>query len=157
MLLWLLHQKGLFDPLYDWWEDSCGADEKFIMNKHRVKINQAHHHIHDKKHHKPELRHTNRRTPNRRKTSYEHHHKHKNSERNSDHLHHVQKEMHKHRQNKHMDSLQHNDDNNPAQHHKHRKEQEPSTGLIKELRHDNIRHANHDKHKHVLVYDPGSE
>ncbi|KAL5098895.1 hypothetical protein RYX36_003222 [Vicia faba] len=150
-------QKGLFDPLYDWWEDSFGADEQFISDKHRVKINQAHHHIHENKHHKQEPRHTNRRTPNRQKTSYEHHHKHKHSERNSDHLHHVQKEMHKHRQKKHMGSLQHNDDNNPAQHHKHRKEQDPSTGLIKELKHDNIRHANHGKQKQVLVYDPVSE
>ncbi|XP_058778261.1 protein HAPLESS 2 [Vicia villosa] len=157
VLLWLLHQKGLFDPLYDWWDDTFGADEPFIMDKHRVKINQARHHIHDNKHHKPELRHTNRRTPNRRKTSYEHHHKHKHSERNSDHLHHVQKEMHKHRQKKHIDSLLQNDDHNHAQHHRHRKEQDPSTGLIKELKHDNIRHANHGKHKQVLVYDPGSE
>jgi hypothetical protein len=55
-----------------------------------------------------------------------------------------------------MDSLQHIDDNNPA-HHKHRKEQDLSTGPIKELKHDNVRHANYHKHKQVLVYDPGAE
>ncbi|RHN53635.1 hypothetical protein MtrunA17_Chr5g0397961 [Medicago truncatula] len=160
VLLWLLHQKGLFDPLYDWWEDICGADEKqFIMDRHRVKINQTHHHIHDNKHRKQEVRHLNHRAPNRRKTSYEHNHKHKHSEGNSDyfnHLHHVQKETHKHRHRKHVDNLQNIDDNHPA-HHKHRKEQDPSTGLIKDLRHDKIRHANYGKHKQVLVYDPGAE
>ena len=101
MLLWLLHQKGLFDPLYDWWEDICGANEQeFIMDRHRVKINQAHHHIHDNKHRKQEVRHLNHRAPNRRKTSYEHNHKHTHSEENFDyfnHLHCVQKETHKHR------------------------------------------------------------
>ena len=160
MLLWLLHQKGLFDPLYDWWEDICGADEQqFIMDRHRVKINQAHHHIHDNKHRKQEVGHLNHRALNRRNTSYEHNHKHKHSEENSDyfnHLHRVQKETHKHRHKKHVDILQNIDDNNPA-HHKHGKEHDPSTGLIKELRPDNIRHANYEKHKQVLVYDLGTE
>ncbi|KHN13526.1 hypothetical protein glysoja_047840 [Glycine soja] len=36
VLLWLLHQKGLFDPLYDWWEDILGADEQIIWIKNRI-------------------------------------------------------------------------------------------------------------------------
>ncbi|XP_027193351.1 protein HAPLESS 2 isoform X2 [Cicer arietinum] len=158
VLLWLLHMKGLFDPLYDWWDDTFGADEQFIMNKHKFKIDKGHHHNRDNKHYKQGLGHPDLRAPSRRKTSYEHNHKHKHSERNSDyfdHLHHVQKDMHKHRHKKHMDILQHIDDKNPA-HHKHIKEQYPSTGLIKEPKHDKVRQANYDKHKQVLVYDPGA-
>lgn len=152
VLLWLLHQKGLFDPLYDWWEDICGADEQFIVEKRKFKIDNGHHRSHDNKHHKQELRHPNRRAQNRPKANYVHNHKHKHSERNSDnidHLHLVQKEVHKHRHKKHMDIVQHIDDN-PA-HHKHRKEQQPSTGLVK------VRRENYDKNKPVLVYDPVAE
>ncbi|KAL5141434.1 Protein HAPLESS 2 [Glycine soja] len=121
VLLWLLHQKGLFDPLYDWWEDILGAYEQIIMDKRRFKIDKGHHHIHDNKHHKQELRHSNYSAQNRRRTTYEHMHKH--SERNSDYfddLHHVHKEMHKYGHKKqNMDIVQHIVDH-PA-HHKHRK------------------------------------
>ncbi|KAL8170399.1 hypothetical protein V2J09_022203 [Rumex salicifolius] len=37
VLLWLLHQKGLFDPMYDWWEDHCmeiGEDRFRNPNRH---------------------------------------------------------------------------------------------------------------------------
>lgn len=159
VLLWLLHQKGLFDPLYDWWEDIFGADEQFT-DKRKFKIDKGHHHIRDNKHHKQELRHPNHGAQNRRKTGYEHNHKHKHSERNSnyfDYPRHVQKEIHKHRHKKNMDIVQHIDDS-PA-HHKRRKEQDPSTGLVKVVKrkHDKVRQANYDKHKQVLVYGHGVE
>uniref|UniRef100_I1L1Z9 Generative cell specific-1/HAP2 domain-containing protein n=1 Tax=Glycine max TaxID=3847 RepID=I1L1Z9_SOYBN len=131
VLLWLLHQKGLFDPLYDWWEDILGADEQIIMDKRRFKIDKGHHHIHDNKHHKQELRHSNYSAQNRRRTTYEHMHKH--SERNSDYfddLHHVHKEMRKYGHKKqNMDIVQHIVDH-PA-HHKHRKKRDSSKGELK--------------------------
>ncbi|KAL5141439.1 Protein HAPLESS 2 [Glycine soja] len=131
VLLWLLHQKGLFDPLYDWWEDILGAYEQIIMDKRRFKIDKGHHHIHDNKHHKQELRHSNYSAQNRRRTTYEHMHKH--SERNSDYfddLHHVHKEMHKYGHKKqNMDIVQHIVDH-PA-HHKHRKKRDSSKGELK--------------------------
>ncbi|KHN07934.1 hypothetical protein glysoja_045436 [Glycine soja] len=131
VVLWLLHQKGLFDPLYDWWEDILGADEQIIMDKRRFKIDKGHHHIHDNKHHKQELRHSNYSAQNRRRTTYEHMHKH--SERNSDYfddLHHVHKEMHKYGHKKlNMDNVQHIVDH-PV-HHKHRKKRDSSKGELK--------------------------
>ncbi|KAH1226014.1 Protein HAPLESS 2 [Glycine max] len=36
VLLWLLRQKGLFDPLYDWWEDILGANEQTSWIKNRI-------------------------------------------------------------------------------------------------------------------------
>ncbi|GAB2277532.1 Transcriptional activator [Dionaea muscipula] len=35
VLIWLLHQKGLFDPVYDWWEDHCLEGEH---NRYREDI-----------------------------------------------------------------------------------------------------------------------
>ncbi|KAL2581728.1 hypothetical protein AAZV13_15G200600 [Glycine max] len=131
VVLWLLHQKGLFDPLYDWWEDILGADEQIIMDKRKFKIDKGHHHIHDNKHHKQEHRHSNYSAENRRRTTYEHMHKH--SERNSDYfddLHHVHKEMHKYGHKKqNMDNVQHIVDH-PV-HHKHRKKRDSSKGELK--------------------------
>ncbi|RDX98683.1 Protein HAPLESS 2, partial [Mucuna pruriens] len=158
VLLWLLHQKGIFDPLYDWWEDILGADEQIIMDKRKFKIDKGHHHIHDNKHHKQELRHPNYSAQYRRRTSNEH--KHKHSERNSAYfhdLHHGHKEMHKHgHKKKNMDNVQHIVDHPP--HHKHRRKRDSSSKRLDEvmkLKHDDkVRHENYDKHKQVLLEEP---
>ncbi|XP_029126042.1 protein HAPLESS 2 isoform X2 [Cajanus cajan] len=154
VLLWLLHQEGLFDPFYDWWEDILGADEQTIVDKHKLKIDKGHHHFHDNKHHhKQELGHPNYSAQHRQKTSYEH--KHKHSERNSDYfddLHHIHKEMHKRgHKKKNMDNVQHVVDH--LAHHKHKKKQKSSKRLDKvmELKHDKVKRENHDKHKQVLL------
>ncbi|KAL5168095.1 Protein HAPLESS 2 [Glycine soja] len=124
-------QKGLFDPLYDWWEDILGADEQIIMDKRKFKIDKGHHHIHENKHHKQEHWHSNYSAQNRRRTTYEH--MHKRSERNSDYfddLHHVHKEMHKYEHKKqNMDNVQHIVDH--PTHHKHRKKRDSSKGELK--------------------------
>ncbi|KAF7060054.1 hypothetical protein CFC21_066879 [Triticum aestivum] len=56
VLLWLLHQKGMFDPLYDCWEDVFGPPEA-AHPKHRGGPGHhthahahAHHHHHHSKH-----------------------------------------------------------------------------------------------------------
>lgn len=48
-LIWLLHENGLFDPFYDWWEDKFWDDERKVqhMRKHGL----------DNKHHKKKPRH----------------------------------------------------------------------------------------------------
>ncbi|XP_061337271.1 protein HAPLESS 2 [Gastrolobium bilobum] len=155
VLLWLLHEKGVFDPLYDWWEDIFGANEQINMERRKFKIDNVHHHIRDNKHHKQEFRHSKRGAQYRRRTSYEH--KHRHSERNSDYLHNVRKEKHKHGHKKNMDIVQHMDDN-PA-HHKRRKERDTSKGLVKvmKLKHDNERQENYDKYKQVLLDEQGAE
>uniref|UniRef100_A0ACD5YD04 Uncharacterized protein n=1 Tax=Avena sativa TaxID=4498 RepID=A0ACD5YD04_AVESA len=48
VLLWLLHQNGLFDPLYDWWED--GSPETAHGKHRRGHHAHAHHHHHHSRH-----------------------------------------------------------------------------------------------------------
>ncbi|CAM8922150.1 unnamed protein product [Rhodiola kirilowii] len=37
ILIWLLHQKGLFDPIYDWWEEHFVLDEEpYVRHKRRL-------------------------------------------------------------------------------------------------------------------------
>ncbi|CAJ1928032.1 unnamed protein product [Sphenostylis stenocarpa] len=180
VLLWLLHQKGLFDPLYDWWDDLSAADEQIVMDKRKITSDNGHHRIRDNKHHKQEFRHPNYSAQYRRRTTYEHKNKyserssnyfddlhlvhkemHKHSGSHSDYfddLEHVHKEMHKHgHKKKNMDNLQHIADH-PA-HHIHRKKWDSSKGQLKEtkLKHDKVRQENHGKHKQVQLYEPEDE
>ena len=130
MLFWLLHEEGLFDPLYDWWEDIFGDDEQIFMVKRNYKFDKGHHHIHDnRRHHKQELRHPKHNSQYRQRTSYQHKHKHKHSERDSDYfdyLHHVQKETHKHGHKKNIDIVLHDGDNRAQ--HKRKMERDTSNG-----------------------------
>ncbi|XP_077214469.1 uncharacterized protein LOC143849344 isoform X2 [Tasmannia lanceolata] len=50
VLIWLLHQKGFFDPLYDWWEDRVEAAKEIIKVdlKHEKEIRQHHGRHHHK-------------------------------------------------------------------------------------------------------------
>ncbi|XP_051119604.1 protein HAPLESS 2 [Andrographis paniculata] len=55
VLLWLLHQRGLFDPIYDWWEDHIWKSEKSRDRWKHYRQIEAHpkeHHRHGKKHHR---------------------------------------------------------------------------------------------------------
>ncbi|KAK7366797.1 hypothetical protein VNO80_08794 [Phaseolus coccineus] len=180
VLLWLLHQKGLFDPLYDWWDDLLDGDEQ-IMDKRKITTDKGHHHTHDNKHHKQEFRRPNYIAQYRRRTGYEHKLKHsgrshdyfddlqhvhkemhKHSERNSDYfddLHNVRKEMHQHgHKKKNTDNRQHIADH-PA-HHKHRKKWDSSKGKLKETKlkhHDKARQENYGQHKQVQLDEPEDE
>ncbi|KAF8097006.1 hypothetical protein N665_0297s0016 [Sinapis alba] len=78
VLLWLLHQKGLFDPLYDWYEDHFDSDHHSLLlhtrenalNHHRHHRRPHHHkHLHGVKTHN----HHHRRANHRRR---HHHHRH---------------------------------------------------------------------------------
>ncbi|XWS38409.1 hypothetical protein CRYUN_Cryun19dG0128700 [Craigia yunnanensis] len=127
VLLWLLHQKGFFDPLYDWWEDHFGFDDQRIRDIRRHTIGIGHSHIHAKhhikaRHHKHDSRY--------KRSSIHHEHKHNHSERDTDYyyyLHHVHKDKdkHKHRRVKSSSSIQqvHLDrrKNVDVGHHKHRR------------------------------------
>ncbi|GMH13187.1 hypothetical protein Nepgr_015028 [Nepenthes gracilis] len=45
VLIWLLHQKGLFDPIYDCWEDHCWEEElRFKDTKRHGGHHRIHHH-----------------------------------------------------------------------------------------------------------------
>ncbi|KAL7111628.1 hypothetical protein ACP275_05G101400 [Erythranthe tilingii] len=100
VLLWLLHQKGLFDPLYDWWEDHVWTYDKrsgHIRKHHRDAdtslIDLKRHHRHEKRHHKQHV------DTHRRRSSHSEAHRHKTKLGESDYnyyLHHVNKDKHKH-------------------------------------------------------------
>ncbi|KAK7814334.1 protein hapless 2 [Quercus suber] len=129
VLLWLLHQKGLFDPLYDWWEDHFGDDNQSIRQRNDF----DHHHIHVNKHREQPRHHKHGAHHNRRSNYNERRHNH--SGRDTDYnyyLDHVHKEKHKHRRSKHIGSLQQVDDN--IGHHRRRKERETMKGLSKASR-----------------------
>ncbi|KAM0842359.1 hypothetical protein ACQ4PT_058401 [Festuca glaucescens] len=54
VLLWLLHQKGLFDPLYDWWEDVFRPPETAHLKRgrgHQGHHTHVHHHHHNRNPH----------------------------------------------------------------------------------------------------------
>ncbi|XP_028767528.1 protein HAPLESS 2 [Neltuma alba] len=135
VILWLLHEKGVFDPLYEWWEDTCGEDER-RMDRHKLKTGRGHHHSHDKPHRRQELKHPRHGSHYRRKSSYNDH-KHKHSQRDPDYyyyLHNVQKDIHKHGHKKDTDRMPHVDDK--VGNHKRRKEGQASKGLEKVTRHN---------------------
>lgn len=97
VLLWLLHQKGLFDPLYDWWEDHIWASEDASENiwKHDTNVDLSL--IHLKKHHRHEKRHHKHDAQKRRHIPGEHRRSSLTGESDYHyHLHHVHKDKHKH-------------------------------------------------------------
>ncbi|KAF8670317.1 hypothetical protein HU200_050860 [Digitaria exilis] len=50
VILWLLHQKGFFDPLYDWWEDLFGPATHGDRAHRSHKKGHHHHHRHSHPH-----------------------------------------------------------------------------------------------------------
>ncbi|XP_071689578.1 protein HAPLESS 2-like [Rutidosis leptorrhynchoides] len=83
-LVWLLHEYGVFDPIYDWWEDHIWDDE------HRIQ------HIKKHGHHK-------------KKPTYhtEGHHKRRKHTHPEQHVHHAKKNERKHGRIKGTSSTQH--------------------------------------------------
>uniref|UniRef100_A0A0E0IML3 Generative cell specific-1/HAP2 domain-containing protein n=1 Tax=Oryza nivara TaxID=4536 RepID=A0A0E0IML3_ORYNI len=57
VLLWLLHRKGLFDPLYYWWDGVVGSEaQERARRRHKRAHSHRHSHHHDAhKRHKTEL------------------------------------------------------------------------------------------------------
>ncbi|RAL52657.1 hypothetical protein DM860_007425 [Cuscuta australis] len=55
VLVWLLHQKGVFDPLYDWWEDHFSP----VPHHHHEQayLKRRHDHHHHKHHRRPHHHH----------------------------------------------------------------------------------------------------
>ncbi|XP_022720021.1 protein HAPLESS 2 [Durio zibethinus] len=121
VLLWLLHQKGFFDPLYDWWEDHFGFDDPRTRDIHRHSIGIDHSNIQAKKHIKAK-HHKHDSRYKRRSTHREHRHNH--SERDTDYyyyLHRVHKDKHRHRRVKSSSILQQVHFDDDVGHHNHRR------------------------------------
>lgn len=132
VLLWLLHQKGLFDPLYDWWDDHFQSNNQRIRDFRSRHIDVDHPHVHVRKHHKQEGRH-HKLEARRRRCGIHSDHKHKHSDRDTDYyyyLHHVQKDKHKHGRSKNSSVMQQlyldTGKNDHIGHHRRRKFRESS-------------------------------
>nr|TKR97453.1 protein HAPLESS 2 [Populus alba] len=124
VLLWLLHQKGLFDPLYDWWEDHLWTDEQRIRDTRRHNKD-----IHVNRHHELGARQHKHNAHKRRTIHQEHRHRHSGRDTEYYHyLHHVHKDKSKHRGSKkssvkqqvYLDGV----GNTKVGHHRHRKERD---------------------------------
>lgn len=152
VLLWLLHQKGLFDPLYDWWEDRFWADNQSIgdTRRHRIDVDNPHIHL---KHHKQEARHYRHDAQSKRRSIHDKR-RHKHSLQDSDYyyyLHHVHKNKHKQGRSKNS-SIMHQvysdrrEDDGIGQR-RCRKERELPE------KHGQEKHDEFNKHKHGLLND----
>ncbi|WOL04599.1 hypothetical protein Cni_G13321 [Canna indica] len=92
VLLWLLHQKGLFDPIYDWWHDHLGVRKqrnrrhaKHISHPHLRQHKENGHDVHYRDRLKPSH------DPKKRKNSHSQHVLHKHTHLafpGNDHYHH---------------------------------------------------------------------
>ncbi|XP_076953295.1 protein HAPLESS 2-like [Bidens hawaiensis] len=73
ILIWLLHETGLFDPVYDWWEDHFWDNERKLqhINKHRV-VDLVKRHKKKTKHHSDGTYNNVKR--DKHKTEHHHHH-----------------------------------------------------------------------------------
>nr|ABG73459.1 histidine rich-like protein [Oryza brachyantha] len=49
-VMWFLHQKGLFDPIYDWWDDVFGLSEARSHQRHKRSHSLRNYHHHHKRH-----------------------------------------------------------------------------------------------------------
>ncbi|XP_071723546.1 LOW QUALITY PROTEIN: protein HAPLESS 2-like [Rutidosis leptorrhynchoides] len=105
VLLWLLHQKGLLDPLYDWWEDHFATD--FKGKRHHHDHIHTNHHFHGEKHYNNRYHHHHQHeaTLHRRNRAENDHLKQRDADYNY-YLHHVHEEKRKHKNSvvmKHVD------------------------------------------------------
>ncbi|CAN6867949.1 unnamed protein product [Brassica oleracea] len=76
VLLWLLHQKGLFDPLYDWYEDHFDSDHHRLLLQTRE--NALNHHHHHRRPHHHQHRHGVKTHNHHHRRRVNHRHKHHN-------------------------------------------------------------------------------
>ncbi|KAK1374410.1 HAP2-GCS1 domain-containing protein [Heracleum sosnowskyi] len=152
LLVWLLHEKGLFDPFYDWWEDHFLDAEDIHRHRGAAHLSQVHvkkHHKHDVRHHQVDMK--------RKHKSIDGDHKHKPLEHTTDHrhhLHHGHKDKHKHHRTRNSSLIKQTpldrrlDDT--VGHQRHGKERESVERLYNIPRHtDEIEEELH-KHKHMM-------
>ncbi|KAF7138533.1 hypothetical protein RHSIM_Rhsim07G0093800 [Rhododendron simsii] len=163
VLLWLLHQKGLFDPLYDWWEDHVWADEQRHGDMWKHGFDAEVSGIHLKKHHKQEGRHHKHDTQKKRR-SVHNENRHNHSERDTDYhyyLHHVHKDKHKHGRTKGTSIMQQiyldKGQDGHVGHRRRRKEREAIDGLSKVARYSDENPQGHHRNKHELFEERHSK
>uniref|UniRef100_M4FIF5 Generative cell specific-1/HAP2 domain-containing protein n=1 Tax=Brassica campestris TaxID=3711 RepID=M4FIF5_BRACM len=78
VLLWLLHQKGLFDPLYDWYEDHFDSDHHHRLLLQQTRENALNHRHHHRRPHHHQHRHGVKTHSHHHRRRVNHRHKHHN-------------------------------------------------------------------------------
>ncbi|GAB4836682.1 Transcriptional activator [Ancistrocladus abbreviatus] len=142
VLIWLLHQKGLFDPLYDWWEDHCweGKPRPRDVRRYRNDIDHPRMHHHNHKHEGGHHRHDANYKHRRMHTDHGRHHLDRGSEFHH-HLHHVHRDKHKHRHRRSPSAIEqyYLDREDIIRHHQHRKERKAVKRSSKLSRHGKVK------------------
>ncbi|KAK6783268.1 hypothetical protein RDI58_021065 [Solanum bulbocastanum] len=156
VLLWLLHQKGLFDPLYDWWEDHFPITEDKHMGRRKHNYDADPLRNHHKRSHKNEPRHHKH---HRRHTRF-HNDPRENLLGEADYhyyLHHVHKDKHKHGKTKSsgitkpLRSRKGEDDH--IRHHRRTNERETLGGPIINKKRGDENQEEYIRHKHPILND----
>ncbi|KAH7864143.1 hypothetical protein Vadar_026305 [Vaccinium darrowii] len=154
-LLWLLHQKGFFDPLYDWWEDLFWADEQRLGDTWKHGFPAEVSGIHLKKHHRQEGRRHKHDTQKKRRSAHNDR-RHNHLERDTDYhyyLHHVHKDKHKHGRIKGTSIMQQiyldKGQDGHVGHRRRRKEKEAIDGPSKVARYSDENPEDHYRNRHA--------
>ncbi|PHT57955.1 Protein HAPLESS 2 [Capsicum baccatum] len=159
VLLWLLHQKGLFDSLYDWWEDHFSITEDRHMSRWKHSYDADPLGSHHKRSHKNEPRHHKHRA-HRRHTRSHNDPRRENLLGETDYhyyLHHVHKDKHKHGKTKSsgitkpLRSRKGEDDH--MRHHRRINKRETSGGPIITEKRGDVNQEEHLRHKHPILND----
>ncbi|PNT64998.1 hypothetical protein BRADI_4g35730v3 [Brachypodium distachyon] len=136
VLLWLLHQNGLFDPLYDCWEDVFGPETRGGPHAKHTKRGQGGHHAAHSHHHHHHDRHQHEHKKKGRSGEglggHHHHHalhRHGDPAGEGDERHHRRRaaalgvqhrDGHKHHHHRHGKAVQREKDGGDAEHKEHR-------------------------------------
>ncbi|KAL7610752.1 hypothetical protein Lser_V15G09825 [Lactuca serriola] len=127
VLLWLLHENGVFDPVYDWWEDHFWDDDQKAQHIRNLQLHYKKHHKKEKdpKHHKAHAHKKGKIKYPEHQHQHQHQHQHSHNRFDHDHLHHVKKEKHRHGdevlKEHHKDKHVSRHDKDKDKHHKHKR------------------------------------
>lgn len=118
LLLWLLHEEGVFDPIYDWWEDHFSTSEERDRYPRRKHDRDALDHL--------QRKHGHHRHHKKRSSLVEHRHRgrskiEESSSASQYYVHHVHEGKHKHRRLKNSSMLEEED--RAARHHHRKRDQ----------------------------------
>ncbi|XP_035820538.1 protein HAPLESS 2 isoform X2 [Zea mays] len=156
IVLYLLHQKGFFDPVYDWWDDLLGAD--YRAHRRHKKGRRHHHHHHDHHHHRHHHHHGHSHGHDHHPHSHHHAHQRRKIEPSHHHVLHRQQpgtaaEGHRHKHDPAL-GVQHREAGHLGHKRRHGKAVVAEDALdleFRERRPYEVRHAGHlhrDHHHH---------
>ncbi|KAJ3692722.1 hypothetical protein LUZ60_011817 [Juncus effusus] len=156
----LLHQKGVFDPIYDWWRDRFGSDPQDQNYENHINRTRSRSHRHHHLYHQTTVHEPSSNALKLTKTDESHHHLLREDaeiELEEGDNHH----LHKHKHHHHHQTAVHQSLSNAHKHrkndesHQHLHRENAELGLEEVYYHRNHKH-NHDHHHHhqTAVHKP---